>query len=171
MPEKFDWSLVTEAAKEWLAGHPDESPKWLLLPIDTSTKEVAELAEEIYDIPVQRTTWTEEPRFSDTLPAAPKPSASRLSERDPNEQSLPGRSILDTPIFNPPGQPPDRSKLLARAKAGLLTTAEIQAMSMEDYAAVRSYLLKQVDQATQGKTWGEVRKGWKGTKFTDITES
>jgi len=147
--EPFDWAQVTHAAQNWMDTH-DEAPLWLIVPPET-TDEIMDLAEEIYDTPVVRSKTIEVPYFTAIAPAAPKPSAMDLTRG---------------PIFTPNPAVVARSKLIQRAKEGRLTTAEIQQMSMEDYAAVRGYLLAQMEAATKGKSFGEVFG-----KFTDITES
>jgi hypothetical protein len=156
----------------------DEAPAWLLLPFDTN-KEILPLAAEIYDVPTKREDVvkptfvaelpkiTHEPIF--TLPG-------RLSERDPSEQSITER-WGSNPLLPSASEQMRRQILIDKAKAGTLTTVEIQRMTMEEYQLVRGYLLPQVREAIKGKTAGEVLGTFKKlgyptkTKFTDITES
>jgi hypothetical protein len=149
----FDWSIVTKAAQAWMGDH-DTAPKYLLLPIGTNLG-IMDLAADIYDIDT-RIAAVEAPAFTDEL--LPTISA---------------KAILDGPIFqhelpaidhSPSASEQLRQDTLIRmAKDGKLTNKDIQLMSMEDYALVRSLLLAQVDQALRGKTAYQ--------KFKDITSS
>ena len=150
----------------------EEAPGWLLLPFDTN-KEILPLAAEIYDTPAQRQAGVDKPTFVAELPKIDHSAIlkepifglpGRLSERDPREQSIPQSPQQIAADIR-------KDHLIAAAKAGTLSTADIQRMTMEEYTIVRGYLLAQVDRAVQGKSWSQVTKGWKGTKFTDITES
>jgi hypothetical protein len=156
--ETFDWAEVAAAAKRWMDDH-KEAPKWLILPIDADD-EILDLAEEIYDVPVQRGP-VKGPNFIDHDPKPRTPPIPTRIER-----------LTDVPILDPKvaTQIVARDKLIAAAKAGTLTTDDVQRMSMEDYAAVRSYLLAAAQAETRGKTFGQIFPS-SFKKITDITES
>ena len=155
MPEPFDWSLVTQAAKTWMDEH-GTAPGYLLLPINTSV-EISEMAAEIYDVETVRSFGADVPRFATALPEPVNhsklfkeaPTASqRLSERDPLEQSVP----------KPPSSDELRRQaaIIQLAETGQLTAHDIQMMSMEDYVLVRGILGRQMARAVAGKPAGEV---------------
>jgi len=139
--EPFDWAQVTHAAQNWMESSPDQAPKYLLLPMNTSD-EIMDLAAEIYGIDARRVV-VEVPRFGDEIPVPP------------------AKSIIHGKLFDP--QPQREFSIVSlqeRAKAGTLTTADIQRMSMEEYASVRHLLLRKVDEAVKGKSFGEITKDW-----------
>ena len=145
MTEPFDWAQVTHAAQNWMDTH-DEAPLWLIVPPKTAD-EIMDLAEEIYNTPVVRSKTIEVPYFTAVAPAAPKPSE---------------MSITHGKLFDPQPNPSvaNITTLQARAARGELTTTDIQRMSMEEYASVRHLLLRKVDEAVKGKSFGEITKDW-----------